>query len=384
MGGINDDLHEKLSNTGLVPARQTADLGKELQRYIDAHAGGKSPATVERWSYNRDKLVLFFGMDRDVTTITPQECQAYKTWLFEKKKLANSTVGRCVRAAKMFFTEMVNNGIILRNPFAKVQGSNTVDETRNHYISVETTLAAMEYCPNAEMRAVLALSRFAGLRPGEILVLTIDAIKWDRDRFIVTSPKTKRHVGGGQREVPIFPELKPYLLDVVESAKEGAVYVLDRFRERSKGLQAGKKPNLGKLVNDYFERAGYQRFPKPFTNLRGSCETDLAGVYPLQVVTSWIGNSPKVAQKHYLKVLPSHYEQAQELCIFSKKEPVDTSSNHVNRRLKSTKNDCAKTCAVHAKNASQINKTANKKAVNCTVLQLTANGCAPQNYPART
>ena len=39
-------------------------------------------------------------------------------------------------------------------------------------------------------------------------------------------------------------------------------------------------------------------------------ETELAGAFPLHVVTAWLGNTPKVADKHYLQVTPKHYAQA--------------------------------------------------------------------------
>ena len=178
------------------------------------------------------------------------------------------------------------------------------------------------------------------MRPCEIFILKLDAIKWERDIIIVTSPKTKRHVGGGQREVPIFPELRPYLLDVAESARDGAVYVLDRLRERATGK--AKTPNLGKIVNDILEKAGIPKWSKPFVSMRGSCETDLAEIFPIKVVTTWIGNSPRVAQKHYLRVLPSHYDKAaKSVALFDKKGhtetafvPVKNSALHPKMRCK--------------------------------------------------
>ena len=55
----------------------------------------------------------------------------------------------------------------------------------------------MDYCPDAEWRAIFALARFGGLRPGEMYVLKLDAIKWERDIIIVTSPKTRGGMSAG-------------------------------------------------------------------------------------------------------------------------------------------------------------------------------------------
>jgi len=296
------------------------------------------------------------------------------------RRMADSTVGRAIRNARMFFTAWVRDGILSRNPFDGVKGSNAIDESRNHYIKTETVKLAMEYCPDAEWRAIFALARFGGLRPGEIFILKFDAIKWERDTIIVTSPKTKRHVGGGQREIPIFPELRPYLLDAAESARDGAVYVLDRLRERATGK--AKTPNLGKIVNDILEKAGIPKWSKPFVSMRGSAETDLAEIFPIKVVTTWIGNSPRVAQKHYLRVLPSHYDKAiKSAAIFDKNSNVVTTSDPLKCDVLSPNSCAAKSVAAHAGNSLQINEATNKKAVNCSVLQSTASACSAQNDP---
>jgi len=261
LGTVGDDLHDKISKIGLVSARQAVKLADQLERYIKTFSGGKESSTLEKWGYDRDRLKMFFGADKDIKTITRSDCESYKSWLYNERRMADSTVGRAIRNARMFFTAWVRDGILSRNPFDGVKSSNAIDESRNQYVSVDTVKLAMEYCPDAEWRAIFALARFGGLRPGEIFVLKFDAIKWERDTIIVTSPKTKRHVGGGQREIPIFPELRPYLLDAAESARDGAIHVLDRLRERATGK--AKTPNLGKIVNDILEKAGIPKWSKP-------------------------------------------------------------------------------------------------------------------------
>jgi hypothetical protein len=51
-------------------------------------------------------------------------------------------------------------------------------------------------------------------------------------------------------------------------------------------------------------------WPRLFHNMRGSRETDLLERFPIHVVCAWLGNSEKVALKHYLKVTPEHLERA--------------------------------------------------------------------------
>ena len=57
-------------------------------------------------------------------------------------------------------------------------------------------------------------------------------------------------------------------------------------------------------------KAGVEPWPRLFQNLRASRETELANSFPLHVVTSWLGNTPSVADRHYLQVTSEHFAQA--------------------------------------------------------------------------
>ena len=59
------------------------------------------------------------------------------------------------------------------------------------------------------------------------------------------------------------------------------------------------------------KRAGFDSWPRLFQNLRASRETELANEFPLHVVTVWLGNTERVASKHYLQVTDDHFAQAQ-------------------------------------------------------------------------
>ncbi|MEE3371972.1 MAG: hypothetical protein VX346_21750, partial [Planctomycetota bacterium] len=43
---------------------------------------------------------------------------------------------------------------------------------------------------------------------------------------------------------------------------------------------------------------------------RASRETELAHDYPLHVVTNWLGNTPRIALRHYLQVTDADFAQA--------------------------------------------------------------------------
>src|SRR5262249_33968737 len=104
------------------------------------------------------------------------------------------------------------------------------------------------------------------------------------------------------RWVPLFPELRPHLEAAFDAAAPGEVFVITETRD------AGS--NWRTTFEKIIRRAGLLPWDRPFQNLRASRETELVAVHPLHVVTKWIGNSARVAQKHYLQVTDADFERA--------------------------------------------------------------------------
>ena len=123
-------------------------------------------------------------------------------------------------------------------------------------------------------------------------------------RFTVTCIKTKHHEGRELRLVPIFPELRPYLEKWRQQAPEDAKWGIGRSRSG--------KAYLRTQMLRILKRASIVYWPKLFLNLRSSRETELMAVYPAHVVCAWLGNTPKVAMKHYLQVTEEDYRKASE------------------------------------------------------------------------
>ena len=147
------------------------------------------------------------------------------------------------------------------------------------------------------------LTRFGGLRcPSEVALLKWDDIHWDTNRFTVTSPKTKRY-GKPSRVVPLFSNLRPFLDEAFENANEGDIWVVPM-------LNGNARKNLGTRFKKIIRRTGVETWPKPFQNLRASCQTDLEQTLPTYVVCQWLGNTPEIANKHYLAVTDEHFQMA--------------------------------------------------------------------------
>jgi len=158
-------------------------------------------------------------------------------------------------------------------------------------------------CPDAEWRLIIVLCRIGGLRcPSELQPLTWGDVDWENNRLTVHSPKTEHHAGGESRVIPIFPELLPHLEEACDQAVPGEENIITRYRTYN--------TNLGTQLGRIIKRAGLKPWPRLFSNLRATRQTELAARFPLHVVCEWLGNSAPIADKHYLQVTDQDYASA--------------------------------------------------------------------------
>ncbi len=310
---IPDVFYAKLAKSNLVEPRIVpSTLGEFVDSYIAKRVDTK-PASRSVFERARHHLIEFFGADRDLTSITEGDAEDYARHLQakeigkkEKRRMADATVRKMCGVARQFFRYAMKRRIIASNPFdssnikTKVKGN----QTSFRFITPEESKSILDACPNAEWRLIFALSRFGGLRcPSEILSLRWEHIDWENDRIVVQQSKVERW-GSPQRNVPIFPELRPHLLTVAEEAEPGTKWLITRYRHANS--------NLRTEFNRIVRKAGLTPWPKLFNNLRKSRQTELTDRFAEHVVCAWMGNSEQVAREHYLHVTEEHFRRATE------------------------------------------------------------------------
>lgn len=307
---LDDVMHGKLAAVGLVNprTRQTATLKGFLDDFFKSL--NVKPGTAVAYGHTRECLLAFFGETKPIREIEPADAEQFRQYLktsarrqVNVTKLSTSTIARRVGVARQMFRVAVRWKLIAENPFADVKGGVQTNKERMYFVSREETQKVIDACPDAQWKLLFALSRFGGLRcPSEHLALTWQDIDWENKTIRVTSPKTEHHAGKDFRIIPLFPELKPYLLNVFEQADEGSKYVITRYRSSNANLRT----HLLRIIR----RAGVKPWPKLFHNLRSSRQTELAEEYPIHVVCAWMGNSRAVAQGHYLQITDEHIRRA--------------------------------------------------------------------------
>ena len=315
LGGIDDVLYARVVAHGLCQPREGAavvTLANLLDR-LDATVSVK-PTTQYKYRQVADSLRAFLGADAPLASITPAHADNWRKSIAEAKAdpddkdapakaLARATVAKRVVIAKGVFLKAVRWRLIPTSPFADLRAGSQSNPDRAFYVSVETIRAVLAACPDDQWRAIVALSRFAGLRcPSEVVALRWGDVNWERGRLTVRSAKTAGHEGHAVRVVPIAPELRPILQDLFDGAEPGTEAVVPRLRDA--GI------NLRTQFERIVAKASVTPWPRLFHNLRASCATDWVERFPAHVVAGWLGHSPMIAAQHYLQTRDAHFDLA--------------------------------------------------------------------------
>ncbi len=314
LDGIDDALYARVSALGLCQPRAgvaVVTLGTLLDRF-DAMATVKA-STRAAYKQATDSLREILGEDTPLASLTPADADNWRKAIAEPKPsdkkgevgrtLAPATVAKRTIIAKGIFRKAARWKLIASNPFADLRTGSQANPDRSRFVTPESIRAILAACPDDQWRAIVALSRYAGLRcPSEIVALRWGDVNWERGRLTVRSPKTAGHEGHAVRVVPMTPELRPILQSLFDRAEPGTEAVVPRLRDASMNLRT----TFGKII----ARAGVPIWPRLFHNLRASCACDWVEVFPNHVVAGWLGHSPLIAAQHYLQTRDAHFDLA--------------------------------------------------------------------------
>ena len=299
---LPDTMHARLAGVGLVKRRDraAATIGTFLADYF-ADLTVK-PGTAIAYGHTRRCLKEYFGEAKPLRDIEPADADKYRQWL-KAQGLADATVNKRVSMGRMLFRRALRWKLVAENPFEGVKAGGLTNKARQFYVTREMADKVLKACPDIQWRLLFALSRYGGLRcPSEHMALRWGDVDFEHGRIRVPSPKTEHHAGKDCRTIPMFPELRPVLLEAFEAAEPGTEYVITHYRDARQNLRT----QLTRIIT----RAGLTVWPKLFHNLRATRQTELAERYPLHVVCAWIGNTKAVAEGHYLQVTDEHFSSA--------------------------------------------------------------------------
>jgi len=352
---ISRELRAKLVKAELLEPepddRGPVTLQPFLAEYV-AHRRDVKPATQLCYRRTATCLVEFFGPDRRLDSITSGDAEQWRVWLAtegnqrenDRGELADNTVRRRTGRVRQFFAYAIKKGIISENPFDGLAASVHGNTKRQQFVTRHEIDLALHAATCSELRAVIALSRFAGLRvPSEVVRLTWQDVDLEAGRLTIHAPKTEHHEDGGVRFCPIFPELRPFLQELHDRANPGidcpmSDPVIMRWRSSNQNLRTA----FLKLL----KRAGVKPWPKLFHNMRASRQTELLAEFPAKDVCDWLGNSQPVAMKHYAMATADSFQRAvgnpdccSTGCSISENQDVSSKNNPNRKPLKNVGSD---------------------------------------------
>ncbi|QDU56151.1 tyrosine-type recombinase/integrase [Aeoliella mucimassa] len=309
LSDLSDQLREKLAKVGLCEERTRGTLGEFIAEYLAIRSDVKD-STRALWRSTHNSLIEYFGANRTLRSITKGDAKAWRLHVAKgsperkvgnrtipAKTLAENTVRKRTAVAKSLFNAAIDHELIEINPFAPLPATIVENRKRDYFVTPEQAAKVLEACPDQDWRTIFALCRWGGLRcPSEVLALRWSDVLWDKERFVVESPKT------GHRIVPLFPELRQVLDEAYFGDDKPVEFVVAKQRD--------PKSNFRTTMTKIVKRAGLVPWPKLFHALRASRATELADKYPGHVAAAWLGHSQQIANKHYRQVTDDHFEQA--------------------------------------------------------------------------
>lgn len=202
--------------------------------------------------------------------------------------VADSTQAKFAKDWRAFFAWCIEQNASTHNPADHL--ATHVHAANKQFIARETIAKALEQCQDNHLAAVIALSRYGGLRiPSEIYTLGASDVGDDRIRITDTKRTSERFL-------PIFPELADHL-ESIRGLSESTIATLS---------PSGITSRFEQLLRE----AKITPWPKLWHSMRASRETELIREFGITTACLWIGNSPTVAAKHYAQVSPDDWQRA--------------------------------------------------------------------------
>jgi integrase len=221
-----------------------------------------------------------------------------------RRKISASTVASYMRIFKAFVLWLFDRGELVYNPIEGLALPKSRKTRRTEFFSPEERDLVLAQCERDDLRLILLMGFYCGMRFVEILAMRWDWFWFDGDRGSVSIQATDYFIpkGKAQRDVPLHPLVLEYLVELRPKGKRVDRFVLEPLRSKWKEAPSYRfDPKKGMIA--LFERSGLKW--TGYHKLRHSFATRLLlrGV-SLSEVASLLGDELIVAQNHYAGFLP--------------------------------------------------------------------------------
>ncbi|NFM56675.1 integrase [Clostridium botulinum] len=223
-----------------------SDIEDKIRMYLAVKKlDGLSPLTL--YNYNLNLLKLAEILRKPINSITTNDLRMYLAYTCKDKK--PSTTNTKISMLKSFFTWLVNEEYITKNPMSKIKQTKVNKKLRG-FLNQEELEILRENCITLREKALFEFLFSTGCRLDEIYKTNINNINWNERSLHVIGKGTK------ERIVYFTVKSKIYLQNYLKSRKDNisALFVTSKKPYHRLG-----KRSIEREVNKISNRAGFTK-----------------------------------------------------------------------------------------------------------------------------
>lgn len=267
--------------------------------FLRAHAAQHKASTMRAYTQTLSLFSGSFGT-RQMRSLIAADVD---TWL-DRLNMAPNTVAKHAKQLKTFLAWCQTQDYI---DSLRIRTSSAIGVGDKDFIPADALQKWIDHFRRQpEIQCGLAIARWSGVRvPSELQTLTIASVDWDGARLYVTdSKRTKRAARAPPviRETPLFPELVPYLRRIWPADGSPTDPLLP-------SIAADDGAAFVRMCSEARDQCGLQ-WPRLFTSVRATRESELIHRFDVHTACEWIGNSPAVAAKFYQQITAETWKVA--------------------------------------------------------------------------
>lgn len=247
---IVDSKHQNYLNTllseySIRKNRQFISLRSAKNKFFVAkRIDGLSPKTLGNYSYVLDMFFRFVDEKR-VGRIDVEIIRNYIAYLVECRQVRYSTVQTHINVLKSFFSWLISEGILKRNPMSKIHSLKIDKKSLRHAMPQEDVERIRNIMKTPKEKAVFEFYISSGCRLTEGLEVMVDQIDFSNRSIVV------RGKGNKSRTVYFSVRAKLMIQEYLSVRKGGKAL----FSETRKPYGPMKDRSIQRIVRELGKRA---------------------------------------------------------------------------------------------------------------------------------
>ena len=296
------ELQKKLAKVGLIELLERHTCKDLWETFMKWKAKSVSESTLKTYRQAEERFYTVFKENELVERLKPEQFQELRDKLGET--YAPTTIAGTFKQYRALFNWALKKKWVYADPLEEIRRGSFINNKTEQLVPTQIYDCLLEHCPNQEWRTILALARFGGMHPSEILTLRWNDVHWSDKHIVVRNPKTRQHEGRAKRYPPIFPEVRDELKRLFEQEENNdREFVISRYH-------GNPDANIRSTFYTIVRKAGLPEIPRPFDNMRMTRSNEIRAQFGEFCESMWIGHSRQVALKHYFRILPQEIARA--------------------------------------------------------------------------